>query len=401
MNRAIGRWLKVGALMFIAVLVMAACKGPVGIAGAKGDTGAQGTQGQDGTPGTQGTPGQDGAPGTQGTPGQDGAAGVGVPGRRGMIDDVIINDVDDKVGPAKLIMAADYFVDDDELTYTAKYTGNIVKSVTVDADMPGKFVVTVRDIANIVPASAEDLINETYDAQGMVTVTATDPDGLWATQVFNVLRNRAPRMKDTIAPAVAIINLGITKETNSHRLMASDLFDDDMYDELTLVSRVADPRYISAEVDRGMYVDIMSIKPTEAGEDGEEGIKIRFSATDLGELPAPDEAEITIIVHDGPKVKEVEDVRRPLNVVMLTIPLGTLIEEATTTVETTYEASSTNRTIASVNAVPTSGVAAGDGLIITLLSLGTTEISVTATQVAGSDGEPEQMVTLKFNLVVE
>jgi hypothetical protein len=46
MNYAIGRWLKAGALMFVAVLVIAACEGPAGVAGAMGDTGATGTTGE-------------------------------------------------------------------------------------------------------------------------------------------------------------------------------------------------------------------------------------------------------------------------------------------------------------------------------------------------------------------
>ena len=83
MNRAIGRWLKAGALMFIAVLVMAACEGPAGVAGAKGDAGvsgqdgAAGPSGQDGAAGPQGLAGQDGAAGPQGPAGQDGATAGG------------------------------------------------------------------------------------------------------------------------------------------------------------------------------------------------------------------------------------------------------------------------------------------------------------------------------------
>ena len=36
MNRTVGRWIKAGALIFIAALVVAACEGP---AGPKGDQG--------------------------------------------------------------------------------------------------------------------------------------------------------------------------------------------------------------------------------------------------------------------------------------------------------------------------------------------------------------------------
>ena len=51
MNHTIGRWLKVGALIFVAVLVIAACKGPTGLAGATGDQGHQEHQGAPGNTG--------------------------------------------------------------------------------------------------------------------------------------------------------------------------------------------------------------------------------------------------------------------------------------------------------------------------------------------------------------
>ena len=66
MKNQVRRWLKAGALMFVAVLVIAACKGPAGIPGEIG---------QQGDPGTAGAPGEAGPQGPQGDPGADGTDG--------------------------------------------------------------------------------------------------------------------------------------------------------------------------------------------------------------------------------------------------------------------------------------------------------------------------------------
>ena len=78
MNRAIGRWLKAGAFLFITVFVIAACEGPAGIPGDPGATGDPGDPGMQGDPGDPGDPGE---PGMQGDPGEPGMQGdPGEPG---------------------------------------------------------------------------------------------------------------------------------------------------------------------------------------------------------------------------------------------------------------------------------------------------------------------------------
>ena len=81
MNRIMRRWIKAGALIFVATLVVAACEGPAGpdgndgrdgTAGAKGDQGDPGLQGPPGNDGNDGNDGDDGAKGDQGDPGNDG-----------------------------------------------------------------------------------------------------------------------------------------------------------------------------------------------------------------------------------------------------------------------------------------------------------------------------------------
>ena len=77
MNRTVGRWIKAGALIFIAALVVAACEGP---AGPKGDTGEQGLKGDTGEQGLKGDTGEQGLKGDtgeQGLKGDTGEPGIG------------------------------------------------------------------------------------------------------------------------------------------------------------------------------------------------------------------------------------------------------------------------------------------------------------------------------------
>ena len=75
MNSAIGRWLKAGALMFVAVLVIAGCEGAAGIPGPQGPAGEAGSQGPAGEAGSQGPAGEAGSQGPAGEAGSQGPAG--------------------------------------------------------------------------------------------------------------------------------------------------------------------------------------------------------------------------------------------------------------------------------------------------------------------------------------
>ena len=81
MNRIMRRWVKAGALIFVATLVVAACEGPAGPTGTAGADGTDGTAGARGPAGDQGSPGNDGTDGTDGMDGMDGGPGIqGPPG---------------------------------------------------------------------------------------------------------------------------------------------------------------------------------------------------------------------------------------------------------------------------------------------------------------------------------
>ena len=81
----------------------------------------------------------------------------------------MINDKDGrKLGDPVPVMVTDYFVGNSDLTYTVTAKGDLIKSVMEDSDMPGKFIVTI-----------EDLAGETA-ANGNADTTALDyPDDRW------------------------------------------------------------------------------------------------------------------------------------------------------------------------------------------------------------------------------
>ena len=79
MNRTVGRWIKAGALIFIAALVVAACEGPAGPTGAAGPAGPAGAAGPTGTAGPAGPAGVAGPAGPAGVAGPAGDAGPAGP----------------------------------------------------------------------------------------------------------------------------------------------------------------------------------------------------------------------------------------------------------------------------------------------------------------------------------
>ena len=75
MNRTVGRWIKAGALIFIAALVVAACEGPAGPKGDQGDAGDTGPRGLEGPKGDTGDTGDQGETGDKGETGDQGETG--------------------------------------------------------------------------------------------------------------------------------------------------------------------------------------------------------------------------------------------------------------------------------------------------------------------------------------
>ena len=144
MNHAVGRWLKVGVLMFVTAALVA-CAGAAG------------------KPGLPGQPGQPGEPGQPGQPGQPGTPAEQVPTVVGTIDDVSVD-----VGASVSVDVEDNF-DDPEgepLTYSADSSDDTVATESVTGS-----VVTVTGVAA---------------GTATITVTATDTDNLPARQTFDV-----------------------------------------------------------------------------------------------------------------------------------------------------------------------------------------------------------------------
>ena len=206
MNRAIGRWLKAGAFLFITVFVIAACEGPAGIPGdpgATGDPGDPGMQGDPGDPGDPGEPGMQGdpgEPGMQGDPGEPGNDAPSGPLFIANIGTVAINDGVDGVGEAadgrgrrarnhrlqRLLRWCSRVLD--------YVSGPRASGPSVErSDVPTPIIKSITESDTTAGVFEFALLDDvtTYEPS-VVTVRATDEDGLWSEQMFDVRRNQAP-----------------------------------------------------------------------------------------------------------------------------------------------------------------------------------------------------------------
>ena len=153
MNNAVGRWLKVGVLMFVATALVA-CAGAAGKPGAPGEPGPAGPPGPT-TPTTPTTPTEPTEP-TE-PPAEQAPTAVGT-----------IADVSVDVGATTTVDVAANFAESEgeALTFSAESSDTAAATVAVSGSM-----VTVTGVA---------------DGTAMITVTATDTDNLTATQTFGV-----------------------------------------------------------------------------------------------------------------------------------------------------------------------------------------------------------------------
>ena len=188
MNSAVGRWFKAGALLFIAMLIVAGCEGPAGVAGAKGDQGDQGDTGDTGDAGPAGETGPTGPDGTPGEAGPDGPAGPqGPPGeapgeayfapfkKMVTIPAIVISDKSGMADMEPRTRDLAMYFGGHGLTYGAKSNSAMVTATATDA---------------MLSVSLDKMILHT--ATPMVTITATDSRGTMIENTVAVRRNRTP-----------------------------------------------------------------------------------------------------------------------------------------------------------------------------------------------------------------
>ena len=189
MNSAIGHWLKAGALMFVAVVVIAACEGAAGVvgpAGLQGDPGDAGPAGPAGLQGDPGDAGPAGPAGPQGDPGGAGPAGPqGPPGGgeeyfapyiMGMIPAQVFNNMADGMASTEtMTVDLPMYIKGHGLTYAPKPSSTMVM---VSVDAAGMLSVSIDKMS-------------TY-TDYKVDITATDSRGSTVTDDVVVRRNRKP-----------------------------------------------------------------------------------------------------------------------------------------------------------------------------------------------------------------
>ena len=458
MNQIVGRWIKAGALIFITTLIIAACEGPGGVTGPQGEPGPQGErgpqgevgpmgpqgeqgppgadgeqgpQGEQGPAGADGADGADGAQGPQGEQGPQGDQGVEgpvenlAPAPKGFIPAIVINDGGSPMwayGSDTTAAVGDvtgFFHDDmpEMLSYSARVTAHAggaldtMVSVVESDDTAGLFIATVTAGALPDPAYTA-AVQESY-GNSTVEVMATDQDDLWTSQTFYVRANRAPSIR-VAGDGKTNLNEGLY-ETDVVVGTAGDdktleidtgeaFFYDD--DELTVTAEVDDPTYASVEVS-GDTITVTGLKGTE----GAISTSILLRATDTGGLSTKQHV-VTLEVDTGPTIKaQPEDLTYTLEATSATVTVVDVARFFTQPPATgssdgayVYTAASSNVSVATVQAA-----AVTDNLAIEVRSLGTTEITLTATEPdaganARSDtvkyGDPKQAVSVKFMVTV-
>ena len=309
MKNQVSRWLKAGALMFVAVLVIAACEGAAGVAGAKGDAGPQGEtgdagpqgetgdagpQGETGDAGPQGETGDAGPQGEAGTPGDPAAGPLTSTGTSPM--DFIVNDGDEM--KMKTYDLTDYFTGGgDALEYM------ISESAWVTTMVTGSMLeVTLKDGAPY--------------TNNAIKITATSGE-ITLDRSFNVRRNKAPTVgKKTLGPVKIGTQAGYNTEEVAigHGTSVDTMkfhFIDSSDDKLSYAaepSMVADRMKVDLAGAVGKLV-VTGMKSTIStagvGTMGtatgtHTAITALVTATDSGMLPSAKTRELMITVDQGP-----------------------------------------------------------------------------------------------------
>ena len=310
MNSAVGRWFKAGALLFIAMLIMAGCEGPAGVAGAKGGTGAAGPAGEPGGPGPAGEPGaagpagEPGAAGPAGEPGGSGPAGPAGPAGPGGISPLAVKAVppatfifNDLAGKVLNTVAKTFDLSTlvsggrGDLEYSASTTSSTMLSVMVDGSM-----LSVSLVPNV---------NFPY-SDHTVKVSVTDGVDTMSKDAM-VRRNKKPTKTDIAEAEVATITVGTQHPHDSGMMPASvhmAFMDDDAltYDGVAhVVSSGAYLMIMPGDKDKFMVKGIKSTKLNE--DDGARmAVDVDVTAMDTGGLKVTHEMAFKVAVDQAPKL---------------------------------------------------------------------------------------------------
>ena len=266
-------------------------------------------------------------------------------------------------GDTVTVNAANHFTDPDgdTLTFTAESGDTAVATVSVDGSM---VTVVAVDVGT-----------------AFIAVTATDPGGLSATQVFAAFVASGNQGPETVGEIPAqSVKVGRTVMVN-----AADYFSDPDGDELTYTASSSDDAVAGVAVSG----DEVTITGVAAGT-----ATLTVTATDPGDLSATQEAEITVAANQGPEMSDslpVYDLLHVLDSLDMTV-----VDTVTAVVldmsdyfsdpddtELTYTASTSDEGIAMVTSV--------EGSVVTTMAVSsdstfphdTTMLTVTATDPDG------------------
>ena len=444
MNLTVGRWLKLGALILIAGFALVAFSACEGAAGTQGQVGPAGADGADGAPGAPGADGAPGAPGAQGPPGAPGAQGPpGETGAQGPPGDTTKAGPENSgmpIGPIVLAKVTDTATVDAGMHFVGD--GLMFEIVSVmhpmNSDCIERGTTPATCTADDGDALAGTVVTPTIesitdDGAGMftimlaakaqynastVTLRATDENGLWLDQDFDVMLNRAPKIStaaDADPPGLTV-SLGTATRTSS-LFPITDVFNDD--DDF-VVTELFNSKPAAGTLTIDNLVGNLTATAVAGGQ-----TTVDLSATDSGGLMVQNKVHIN--VYPGPSLKA----DAPSEVVLDLSGEGSEDREDSVLLTNFYTAatkgadgnattgeagvpdaaaygtgddapSSSNPAVASVGAITTNSLA------VTLHSVGSTTIKVVVMQDTGpGTGAPAdanmrfaQKITVEFMLTV-
>ncbi len=236
---------------------------------------------------------------------------------------------------------------------------------------------TDPSVAAVMPAGARISVTGVGPGTAEIRVSAIDPGGLSATQTFTVTvaarANQPPRAVGTL-PAVALPEPGATRSVD-----VSEAFDDPDGDPLTYAASSSSPSVVSVQ-SSGSRVTVTAMSVGVAS--------IEVTASDPGGLSAAQAFTVTVAGAN----------QAPVAVGALA-PLAIGLGASAVAVEVagafrdpdgdplTYAASSSSPSVASVSVI-------GSRLTVTPLSEGASVVTVTATDIGGSNTPATQAFTV-------
>ena len=370
-------------LMTAALVAFVACELDPGEKGEKGEQGEMGTPGTPGTPGTSGT---SGTPGTPGTPGTAGPAGPG-PLEYASGYSASVSEFYRPGSTTWLVDVSKYFIGGSNVEYSLETDPKPAWAALSGKDL----TITIADLT-----AGDDLV--------MVKALAESGRSLNVTITVDANANPTSR-SNSIPSTVRVGTVGAAKTDTGTVNVATEGFEDDNEgDTLKVTLKFDRTGFATASINTGGFLTITGIKSTwdaDADPAADDPVTLTVNVEDAGGLTAETGHEIEVTVDGAPVISGLRDsydvsIDKNFNagVVLLTGTTRTHLytdpeNEPVTLTYSTYSSNDaaelkvlldTDVDSTNANYIPTLTAADEGKLAIIGRNVGTTTVTVTATE---------------------